>query len=63
MITGVGFFQLLDGVISHKLLGIHQIRYGVDLLPYDLAWIGSAVLILLLGIVVLGRTRSARPSV
>lgn len=63
VITGVGFFQLLDGVISHKLLGIHQIRYDVDLLPYDLAWIGSAVLILLLGIVVLGRTRSARPSV
>lgn len=62
VITGVGFFQLLDGVISHKLLGIHQIRYDVDLLSYDLAWIGSAVLILLLGIVVLGRTRSARTS-
>lgn len=63
VITGVGFFQLVDGVISHKLLGIHQIRYDIDLLPYDLAWIGSAVLILLVGIVVLWRTRSARTSV
>lgn len=55
--TGVGFFQLLDGVVSHKLLGIHQIRYEVDLLPYDLTWIGSAVLVLLVGLFVLRRTR------
>lgn len=55
--AGVGFFQLLDGVVSHKLLRIHQIRYGVDLLPYDLTWIGSAILILLVGLLILWRTR------
>lgn len=44
-------------MVSHKLLGIHQIRYGVDLLLYDVTWIGSAVLLLLLGVVVLRRTR------
>lgn len=31
VLAGVGFFQLFDGVVFHKLLGIHQIRYGVDL--------------------------------
>ena len=61
--AGLGFFQLLDGVVSHKLLRIHQIRYEVDLLPYDLTWIGSAVLILLVGVAVVWRTRSARASV
>lgn len=60
VITGVGFFQLLDGVVSHKLLEIHQIRYGVDLLAYDLTWIGSAVLALAAGLLILWRTRTAR---
>jgi uncharacterized membrane protein len=58
VLAGVGAFQLLDGVVSHKILGIHQIRYGVDLLVYDVTWIGSAVLVLLAGLVVLRRTRS-----
>lgn len=57
VLTGVGFFQLLDGVLSHKVLGIHQIRYGVDLFLYDLAWIGSAVALLLIGLLILRRTR------
>lgn len=57
VLAGVGFFQLFDGVVNHKVLGIHQIRYGVDLFLYDLVWIGSAVVILLLGVVVLWGTR------
>lgn len=57
VLTGVGYFQLLDGVLSHKVLGIHQIRYGVDLFLYDLAWIGSAVALLLIGLLILRRTR------
>ncbi|MBA8920838.1 putative membrane protein [Nesterenkonia jeotgali] len=57
VLTGVGFFQLLDGVLSHKVLGIHQIRYGVDLFLYDLTWIGSAVALLLIGLLILRRTR------
>lgn len=57
VLTGIGFFQLVDGIVFHKLLGIHQIRYGVDLLLYDLVWIVSAVVLLLIGLVVLRRTR------
>lgn len=60
MVAGVGFFQLLDGVVDHKVLRIHQIRYGVDLLPYDVAWIGSAVLLLVAGLLMLRRTRPTR---
>ena len=29
-------FQLYDGLVQHKLFGLHQIRYGVDLLVYAL---------------------------
>ncbi|MBB1018463.1 DUF2243 domain-containing protein [Dietzia sp. DQ11-71] len=58
VLTGVGFFQLVDGIVFHKLLGIHQIRYGVDLLVYDLVWILSAILLLVIGLVLLRRTRN-----
>jgi len=60
LLAGVGAFQLFDGVVDHKVLGIHQIRYGVDLLVYDVVWIGSAVLVLVAGLVVLRRTRPDR---
>lgn len=49
-LTGAGFFQLYDGLIQHKVLGIHQIRYGVDLLPYDVAWNAVAAVLLVAGI-------------
>ncbi|MGM1030374.1 MAG: DUF2243 domain-containing protein [Actinomycetota bacterium] len=59
VLAGLGGFQLLDAVVNHKLLGIHQVRYEVDLLPYDVAWIGSAVVVLAVGLVILWRTRRA----
>ena len=55
VILGVGSFQLFDGIVDHKLLGIHQIRYGVDLLPYDLVWNGTAVVLMLVGCLVMRR--------
>ena len=63
VVLGIGSFQLLDGVLNHKILGIHQIRYGVDLLLYDTVWIGSAILFMVIGLLVLritGRARRAR---
>lgn len=51
LLSGAGFFQLYDGVVQHKLMGLHQIRYDVDLLPYDLIWNVTAVVLLVVGIV------------
>lgn len=56
-VLGLGAFQLFDGIVDHKLLKVHQIRYHVDLLPYDLAWIGAAVALLILGAVLAWRSR------
>ena len=56
---GAGGFQLFDGIVDHKLLRVHQIRYGVDLLPYDLAWNAAGVLLLLVGLVLARRRRTA----
>ncbi len=49
---GLGSFQLIDGTINHKVFGIHQIRYDVDILPYDIGWNASAILLLITGIVI-----------
>src|SRR5690554_2983375 len=32
-IVGMGLFQLWDGIIDHKVLRVHQVRYGVDIVP------------------------------
>jgi uncharacterized membrane protein len=56
-LVGAGAFQLYDGTIQHKLMGLHQIRYGVDLLPYDLVWIIVAVALIAAGSVLLVRSR------
>ncbi|CAL9330625.1 DUF2243 domain-containing protein [Streptomyces sp. enrichment culture] len=48
-LLGLGGFQLFDGVVDHKLLRLHQIRYGVDVTPYDWAWNGAALVLLLIG--------------
>ncbi|HEU0127499.1 MAG TPA: DUF2243 domain-containing protein [Pseudonocardiaceae bacterium] len=48
-LPGLGAFQLFDGIVNHKLLRIHQIRYGVDILPYDLVWNGAGLVLLAIG--------------
>lgn len=56
---GMGGFQLFDGIVNHKVLSLHQIRYGVNLLPYDVAWNLAGLALLVVGVVLLGRARSA----
>ena len=47
---GGGGFNLFDGTVDHKILRIHPVRLGVDNpLPYDLAWNGVSVALLLVG--------------
>jgi uncharacterized membrane protein len=57
ILLGAGGFQLYDGTIQHKLMRLHQIRYGVNILPYDTVWYISSVLMIIIGIVLLVRTR------
>ncbi|MGW6782668.1 DUF2243 domain-containing protein [Streptomyces sp. NPDC054987] len=57
--VGLGIFQLFDGIVDHKLLRLHQIRYGVDLTPYDWGWNAAALVLLLIGAVLAIRARRA----
>lgn len=55
---GLGGFQLFDGIIDHKVLRLHQIRYGVDLLPYDVIWNLTGLALLAVGLLLLARARA-----
>jgi uncharacterized membrane protein len=59
-LTGAGSFQLYDGLVQHKLMGLHQIRYGVNLVPYDLTWNILAGILLVAGVAlwILSRRRA-----
>ena len=59
-LLGWGGFQLYDGLIQHKVFDLHQIRYDVDLLPYDLAWNVAAGIGVLLGLLLLRRPAAER---
>ena len=61
-LLGGGGFQLYDGTVQHKLMGLHQIRYHVDLLPYDLTWNLLAVAMIALGAVLMVRARRTSSS-
>ncbi len=49
VLLGAGGFQLYDGIVQHKLMRIHQIRYVDNVFIYDLIWNILAVLMIILG--------------
>lgn len=59
---GAGGFQLFDGIVDHKLLRLHQIRYVDNVLPYDIAWNLSALALLGVGLWLLARAKDPRPA-
>jgi uncharacterized membrane protein len=59
LLVAAGAFQLYDGTVQHKLMRLHQIRYGVDLTAYDWSWNIVAVLLIVAGAVLLARSRRA----
>ncbi|UJF26502.1 DUF2243 domain-containing protein [Planococcus sp. 107-1] len=59
MLFGLAAFQLYDGLVQHKLLRLHQIRYNVDIFPYDLVWNIAGASVLGIGAFLLLQTRKA----
>jgi uncharacterized membrane protein len=58
LLLGAGGFQLFDGLVNHKVLGLHQVRNGVaDLLPYDVAWNLAGVALIVAGLLALRWSR------
>ena len=60
VLVGAGSFQLYDGIIQHKLMMIHQIRYVENVLIYDLVWNFTAFAMIVAGTFLLIRTRRSK---
>ncbi|WP_240376883.1 DUF2243 domain-containing protein [Bacillus piscicola] len=63
VLLGTGGFQLFDGIIHHKLLRVHQIRYVENLITYDIIWNLLAVGMILVGLLLVRRTRKKQQGV
>ncbi|CAM3677529.1 DUF2243 domain-containing protein [Marinicrinis lubricantis] len=50
VLLGGGAFQLYDGIIQHKLMRIHQIRYVDEIMVYDMVWNVIAVILIAVGL-------------
>ncbi|GAA4605603.1 putative membrane protein [Actinoplanes octamycinicus] len=57
LLVGAGGFQLYDGTLQHKVMRLHQIRYDVDVTPYDWTWNILAAVMIVAGAVLLARSR------
>lgn len=50
LLAGFGLFNLVEGIIDHQILGVHHVmEYTDNKLPYDLAFLASGVILLLVG--------------
>nr|WP_227004070.1 DUF2243 domain-containing protein [Salicibibacter halophilus] len=59
VLLGAGIFQFYDGIVQHKLMRIHQVRYVDNLIVYDLVWILAAVLMIVGGAFLIKRTKQS----
>jgi uncharacterized membrane protein len=61
ILLGMGAFNLYDGTIQHKVLQLHPVREGVEnSVPYDVAFIGLAVALLIGGLLLARRSGAAQ---
>lgn len=65
MAIGWGAFNLLEGLVDHELIGLHHVHPGTYELVWDMAFLLSGVLLLLVGFVLTRRAwrrpRSSQP--
>ncbi|MBM7096189.1 DUF2243 domain-containing protein [Bacillus sp. H-16] len=57
---GAGTFQLYDGIVQHKIMRIHQIRYVDNVIVYDIVWNAGAAMMIAIGVFLLYKTRQHR---
>jgi len=57
---GAGVFQLYDGIVQHKIMRIHQIRYVENVIVYDIIWYIVSVLFIIIGLILIRRTKQQK---
>ena len=49
ILCGWGWFNLVEGLIDHQILGIHHVRSGIHQFAYDIAFLVSGVIFIVAG--------------
>ncbi|WP_419805252.1 DUF2243 domain-containing protein [Terriglobus sp.] len=49
ILCGWGWFNLVEGLIDHQILGVHHVHGGPHQLAYDMAFLASGLLFILAG--------------
>ena len=62
LILGWGLFNFIEGVIDHQLLGIHHVHPGEGQLAWDIGFLLSGALMIVVGIVLVRTTRNQAPT-
>ncbi|MDT8861207.1 DUF2243 domain-containing protein [Alkalihalobacillus sp. MEB130] len=57
---GAGVFQLYDGIVQHKLMRLHQIRYVDNVIVYDLVWNIGAIILIIIGALLIQKTNQSK---
>jgi uncharacterized membrane protein len=65
LLLGFGIFNLVEGLIDHQILGIHHVIENGNHMLWDMAFLASGVVLILLGwtLIQAGRTDTARAAV
>jgi len=49
VLSGAGWFNLVEGVIDHQILGIHHVKPGPNQLVWDLGFLAIGALLVVVG--------------
>ncbi len=52
ILSGWGWFNLVEGIVDHEILGIHHVRGGPHYFAWDMGFLASGVLFIVLGWVI-----------
>lgn len=58
ILCGWGWFNLIEGLVDHQILGIHHVRPGPHQFIWDMAFLASGVIFIALGWLI---ARNAKP--
>jgi uncharacterized membrane protein len=57
LVLGWGLFNLVEGTINHHILHLHHVREALNHLPWDVAFLASGALLMIVGLILI---RSAK---
>ena len=60
-LEGWGLFNLIEGLVDHQILGVHHVRAGPQQFEYDMGFLASGAVLLIVGHV-LARTHARSPA-